>query len=201
MPTIDLGYGKANLSDMLATYASLKVTAPFTRVTGINSGKQMTGSTSSIPVGRFDMNGALLNAKVEHPNGTILLIQTSWKRNGIGIRDAALFFRLREGAPLYDVRARVPVGRDNICGDSFQMFSGYADLLTPGELKLFDIEPHRNWAQSFLNAEEIAECFIVTQLRAETIRRPVLQAIATSEGVQMKEIPQAPSRRLNLRKR
>ena len=201
MPIIDLGYGKANLSDLLATYASLKVTAPFTRITAINSGKQMPGSSMSTPVGRFDLNGALLNAKVEHPNGTIILVQTSWKRNGVGIRDAALFFRLREGAPLYDVRARVPIGRENICGESFMIFNGYADLLTPAELKLHSIEPHRNWATSFLNPEEIGECFIVTQQRAETIPRPTLQAIATAEGVQMREIPQTPNRRLNLRRR
>jgi hypothetical protein len=198
---VELGYGKANLSDMLATYASLRVTAPFKRETAIQTGRRVPGSDNAIPVGKFDLNGALLNAKVDHPTGTIIAVQASWKRRGAPIREAALFFRLREGAALYDVRAKVPLGPDNYCGDSFLIFGGYGDLLTPDELHLHGLEVNRGFKERFMQPVEIGECFVIRQLRAETIHRPTLQAVATSEGVQMREIPAAPGRRLNLRKR
>lgn len=198
---VDLGFGKANLATTLTTYASLKVTAPFVRVTAINSGKKMPSSDNYIPVGKYDMNGVLIGCKVDHPSGTIIAVTSSWKRSGSPIREGALFFRLREGAPLYDVRAKVPTGHDNVCGDSFLIFGGYADLVTPQELKLHGIEPNRGYIDRFMNPEELDECFIVKQLRPESIPRPTIQAVATAEGVQMKEIPQAPGRRLNLRRR
>lgn len=198
---VELGYGKANLSNTLATYASMRVQAPFVRETAINTGRRVPASDNAIPVGKFDLNGALLSCKVEHPSNTIIMVRAQWTRKGALLRQGALFFRLREGAALYDVRAKVPLGPDNMCGDTFLIFGGYGDLLTPDELALHGIEVPRKFRADFMAADEIAECFTVRQLRAETQSRPVLQAVATAEGVQMREIPAGPQRRINLRRR
>ena len=197
---VDLGFGKANTSNTIASFAAMKAAEPFTRVTAVGSGKRIKGSDHSLPFGRLDMNGSLVNMKVEHENGTILLMQVSWKRNGTPIRDAALFIRLRHGAPLYAVHAKLPLGRENQVGESFQMFQGCGDILNAAELQVAGLVIPRNYASNFMIVEELKECFVIRKLRDETQAKPTLTAIATSEGVKLREIPSEAPRRLRVRR-
>jgi hypothetical protein len=199
LQTISIGYGKANLSNTLATYASLKVTAPFNRESALSSGKRV-GSSHVSNVGNTDINGVLINQQVAHENGTIILVTASWKRKGSGIRDGALFLRLRHGAPSYSIQAYVPTGYDNIYGNNFTVFSGSADIMNADELLLMGIQVSRSYVGRFMEHEELEECFSITRIGQETAPRPVLTAIATAEGMQLKEVAQLPVRRLLLRR-
>ena len=197
--TVSVGYGKANLSNTLATYASMAVSAPFVRVSAVTSG-QRVGKGNAARVGEHDMNGVVITQQVQHPNGTVILLTASWKRGGASIRDGALFVRLRHGAPTYNVVAKVPTGQDNICGDSFTLFSGSADIMNADELALLGIQVNRSYVSRFMDDEELEECFQIVQLARETVARPSLTAISTPDGVQYREVAQLPSRRLVLRR-
>ena len=72
--TSTIGYGKANFRSICATYASMKVQPPFTRSSAVTAGKRM-GSPVASPVGTWDGAGALISTPVEHPAGTIILLQ------------------------------------------------------------------------------------------------------------------------------
>ena len=194
---VTLGYGKANLSNVLATYASLKVTAPFARVSAISSGARHGQNVTQ--VGRYDLNGAVLSVRSEHENGTVMLLQSSWRRGGSLLREGGLFLRLRLGAPLYEIHAKIPRGYDNVAGESFLMFSGYADIVNPDELKLIGIEVNRSFINRFMDNDELEECYRIVQLTQGTQERPTITAIATPTGIEMREVPQAPARRLILR--
>lgn len=197
--TISLGYGKANLSNTLATYACMKVSAPFNRVTAITSGERV-GRSSAVQVGGHEMHGVLVTQQVQHENGTIILLTASWKRSGGSIRDGSLFLRLRHGAPTHNIIATVPTGRENVCGDRFSMFTGMADIMNVDELGAVGVEVNRSYASRFMDNEELDECFQIVQLSKATAERPVLTAISTTDGLQMREVAQAPTRRLIFRR-
>lgn len=196
---IEVGYGKANLSNTLTTYAVMKVTEPFARVSGVTAGKR-EGYGTTHQVGRHEMTGALINCRVEHDNGTVLLIQTGWKRSGIAIRDGALFMRLRAGAPLYRITAKVPLGPENLFGEWFTVFSGYADIMNEADLQVLGLKVPRQYLDRYMSTEELEECFEINQLAAPTQSKPQLSAIATPEGIQMRELSSEPIRRLRFRR-
>lgn len=197
--TVQVGYGKANLSSTLATYACMKVTAPFARVSAASSGPKV-GSAMVTAVGSHQINGVLINNQVQHPNGTVILLTASWKRGGSPIRDGALFIRLRFGAPHYNVLAKVPLGAENICGDSFVIFSGTGDIMNADELLERGIEVQRSYVSRFMDEEELGECFILNRLAPESIKRPELVTIATPDGTKLVEVSQAPTRRMVFRR-
>lgn len=197
---VELGYGKANLSSTLVTYAVMKVEKPFKRTSGANSGKRI-GSNQTHSIGRLELTGVVINTRVEHENGTILLLQTAWRRNGAPIREGALFVRLRAGAPLYRILGKVPTGRENVFGDRFTMFSGYADILNVDELKVAGIEVNRSYPDRFMQMDELEECYEISQIAPETQARPTLSSVATPEGVVLREIAQPRTRRMIFRDR
>ncbi len=197
---ITAGFGKANLSNVLATYSSMKVTAPFMRTTAINSGKTH-GQKIALPVGRADHHGILLSQHVEHDNGTIIMVQASWKRNGSPIRDGALFVRLRAGAPLYNIIAKVPIGEQNIVGDSFMIFSGYADIMSLDDLQDNGIEVNGGFIRRFIQMDELEECFRISMMAPETVPRPQLTEVEGQNGPEMQPLAAPPLRRISLRKR
>lgn len=197
--TVSVGYGKVNLSSTLASYACMKVTPPFVRVSAANSGPRV-GQPSAVPVGTHDINGVLISHQVQHENGTVILLTASWKRGGAPIRDGALFLRLRHGAPTYNIIAKVPLGRENICGDSFSVFAGMADIMNADELRAIGIEVNRSYVSRFMEEEELDECFQILQLSPGAMPRPVMTEISTPDGTEMKEVPQVPTRRLVLKR-
>jgi len=198
--TVTIGFGKANMSNTLATYGAMKVSAPFARISAVTSGASR-GAQSRMQVGQFEHTGVLITAPVEHPLGTVILLQASWKRNGAPLREGALFLRLRVGAPLYNIMAFIPTGWENMCGDRFMMFSGYADILNAEELEQQMIEINNSYIRRFMEEEEIGECFEILESQPESIPRPSLKAISTPTGIQMREIADTPTRRIILKRR
>lgn len=198
--TVSLGYGKANFPGTLATYSCMKTTAPFARVTAITSGKRH-GKPVHEAAGTMEHHGGFTTGSVEHPNGTVILLQASWKRGGAPLRDAALFMRLRAGAPLYRVNAFVPTNMANTYGDRVSVFCGYADIMSNDELQLLGIQVNRSYSEKFMDFEEVDECYEIIELMPESQGRPQLSAIATPTGIELREVAQAPQRRLVLRGR
>lgn len=197
--TCTVGYGKANLSTTLATYASMKVSPPFQRVSAATSGRAM-GSRSTVQVGDWEPNGVLISVPVSHPSGTIILLQSKWMRRGVAFRDGAMFLRLRPGAAVYNIIASVPTGHENRCGDSFIMFAGPADIMTLDELRLVNLDVPRGYAERFANVEELSECYRIVRVSPETIPRPSISAVATPTGIEMRELASEPRRRIVIRR-
>lgn len=197
--TCSIAYGKANLSTTLVSYACMKVSAPFNRVSAVTNGVRV-GRSNAVPVGTHEMNGVLISQQIQHENGTVILLTASWKRSGGSLRDGSLFLRLRHGAPTHNIIAKIPTGLDNVCGDRFSMFTGMADIMNVEELGTVGIEVNRSYASRFMDEEEIDECFQIVQLSKGANPRPALTAINTVDGVQMREVVQVPNRRLVLRR-
>lgn len=198
--TVTLGFGRVNFKNSSATYAAMKVTAPFNRATAITSGTR-AGQQTVTQAGTWSGNGALLSVPVMHSLGTVIELQVKHMRGPSVIRDGALFLRLRVGAPLYNIIASVPTESENICGDSFQIFSGYADIMSVEELKLIGINVPRGFISRFMDMEELSECFRVLVAAAETVPKPAVGLIETPSGVEMREIAQPPKRRMIIRKK
>lgn len=198
--TCTVGYGKANMSNTLSTYASMKVSPPFQRVSAATSGRAM-GSRNLTQVGDWEGNGVLINVSVAHPPGTIILLQSKWMRRGIAFRDGAIFMRLRPGAAVYNIIASVPTGHENRCGDSFIMFSGPADIMTLDELRLVNLDVPRGYAQRFADETELTECYRIVRVSPESVPRPVIGAVSTPTGIELRELAQEPRRRLIIRRR
>lgn len=197
---ITVGFGKANFSSVLMSIAALKVEAPWQRVSAWTSGVSVSGSKVWIPAGEHEMNGGFTRVRTEHENGRIIFLQSSWVRGGSPIRDGAIAIRLRHGAPLYDIFARVPTAAQNRCGDVVQAFQGMGDILTPEELRVAGLDVPRYVSSKFFDPEEIDECFRITRISGESIPRPTLQSVATPEGIQVREVANVPQRRIRIRR-
>lgn len=197
---IGIGFGKANYSNVLMTVAALKVEAPFKRTSAMNSGVQVSGTKGWTPAGLHEMNGGFTRIRVAHENGCVILLQASWMRGGSPIRDGSLFIRLRQGAPHYLVNSRVPTANGNSIGDQVLGFDGMGDILTPDEIRIAGLDVPRWYTGRYMDPEELEECFRIQLVAPETVPRPSLQAIATPEGVQVREVPNLPQRRIRLRR-
>ena len=198
--TVTLGYGKANFARTVATFACLKVTPPFNTVSAAVSGANR-GGKQYIQCGTLDLNGGVSLANVEHPVGTVILLQVSWKRQGMALKDGAIFLRLRPGAPLYNIAGMVPLSPENMVGDNVQLFSGYADVLSADDLAYLRIQPKSYYLDKFMDPEELEECFVISKAMEETTPRPEVAIVATAQGPQLREVAQTPARRLIIRKR
>lgn len=200
MMNVRLGYGTANFSNTAARYANYKVSAPFHRTSSLTSGRQ-TGNKVSANPGRHSHSGYLVQENVEHPVGTILLLQVSWFRSGAPIRDGALFLKLRDGAPVYNINARVPTDYGNTFGDMFQMFSGMGDVLSVEDLARENIELNASYEKKFMSEDEQEECFSIVQISPGRLPRPALVEIESPTGTVLAEMSDTPVRRLRLRSR
>lgn len=200
MMNVRLGYGNANFANTVARYSNFKISAPFQRVSAVTSGRNAGNKTSANP-GRFDHSGYLIQQNVEHAFGTILLLQVSWLRSGAALRDGAIFLKLREGAPTYNINATVPTDHDNSFGDRFTMFSGMADILSAEDLQREEIVLNRSYASKFMEEDEQEECFSIFQVAPGRLPRPSLVEIESPTGTVLAEMSQTPSRRLRLRSR
>lgn len=195
MAIVDLAYGKANFSNTLATYSAQKVTAPFVRVSAVTAGKRM-GQTHHALCGHLDLHGGMTTNSVDHENGTVLLLQASWKRKGFPIKDGAIFVKLRATGPFYRIMAKMPLDSENRIGEHALHFAGHADILNEDDLKVLGFEIPRQYRSKFMADEEVEACFAISLVSPETAPRAQTTAIATERGVEIREIAALPTRRL-----
>ena len=196
---VTLGFGKANFPITLTTLTCFRVATPFVRDSAVNSGKQNRGTYREYQLGAIKPQGSVYTVDVEHPQGTIVLLQAAWKRRGAPIRDGAVFLRLRDGAPKWKIKARLPTEHENHHGDLALMFEGYADILAPDDLSTYGIEAPRHWREKFMSMEEVEECFTLEQMQQERIPRPSLLIVNDKGGKRLVKVAAAPPRRLIMR--
>lgn len=197
---VTVAYGKVNLSNMYASYATMAVEAPFIRKSAADTGQRVSGSRHASQVSNWAENGVIVSEKVRHTPNTVVLLQSSWKVRGSNYRDAGIFIRLRAAASLLCVEAMMPTGNDNVLGDRFTMFAGRGDIMDAEELKVLGIEvPHR-WQVAYMNPTELEECFIVRELIPGVTPKPTIARVASADGVKLVEVPVQAKRRMRLRR-
>lgn len=199
--TCTLGFGKANLPGTYASIACFRLKPPFMRDSAVNSGRQSRDHMRDYSVGIIEERGMLYQRRVEHDVGTVVMLQSGWKRGGSPIRDGALFLRLREDAVEWRISAKLPLSDGNTFGGEFVVFEGRADMLSADELQTFGFEVNRSYRSRFMAQEEIDECFILQAVSNERTPRPSLMLVGTGAERKLVEVAAAPSRRLVLRKR
>ncbi len=195
-----LGFGKVNLPTQLATFAVFRMKAG-SKESAIDTGKRDIGTIHISPVSAHpQVNGYMNRDFVTHPNGTIIMLQASWKHGASSIRDGCILLRLRQDAALLNVVAKLPTGRENLIGDSFSVFEGYADILSPDEAALHKVVIPNNFIDKFFDPDEINECFTIQEVRPARADKPVMSLVSTAQGVVMQEVIAAPARRMRFRK-
>lgn len=196
------GFGKVNLSNQSASYSVMRLRPKYTLDSAITTGKREAGTITFHPVSaQAYINGTMQRDYVTHPNGTVLMIQAKWSRNGRpNVLDGAVLVRLRQEAAMINVIAKLPVGRDSILGDSFSIFQGYADILSPDEAKEYGIVVPRAQIDMKFDPDEVDECFSIEEIVPERLGKPVLTAVSTAQGVVMQEVATGPARRMRFRK-
>lgn len=199
MPVIHLGYGAANYKSCAATFAALRVQAPFIKDTAITTGKTIPGGMVHTSAGTSDRNKGFSLKQVEHPFNTVILLQANRTRNGLRIADGAVFLRLREGAGQVAVYAVVPPSPENTCGDRVMIFQGAADVLTPDECQEYGIQLPRTFVSQRMDPEEVPMCLDVRKLTLGSAR-PVAQAVETESGIVVRDVQAPMVRRLRLRR-
>jgi hypothetical protein len=198
---VQLGFGKVNLKTMLATFATLRLRAPFQRDSAVSCGKRDAGTLMSFPVSAHPaVNGCMYRDYATHPNGTIIMLQASWKRGGSATRDGCVLLRLRADAALLNVIATLPHGPDSLIGDAFAVFQGCADILSAEEAAVHKIVIPPRFIDQFFDPVEVDECFRLEEIRPERAARPSVALVATPNGVVMQETASAPTRRMRFRK-
>lgn len=199
LQSIHIGYGKANFATVRATYAAMKVTAPFARVSAATTGRR-SGGMSRVMVGTLDDHGAILQCAVEHEPGTIILLQVSRTRNTVPISEGALFLRLRGQAAHYRIEGKIPSSAQNRCGERVMIFSGNADFMTPQELEAeCGIQVNRGYISRFMDHDELDECFSIVQVAPEVAPRSQVQTVLGEMGEVKTAMAAVPVRRLRLR--
>lgn len=196
----DLGYGKANYATSTTSFSCMKVVAPFVRSSASGAGRSIPGTKKWTMAGASPSHSGFSSERSEHAVGTIILVQATRMSGGMRIAEAGIFLRLRETGPLYEVYGKLPTSTQNVIGDEVAIATLRGDLLTLEDLKIMGLEIPRVFRQRYMQADEIAELFAVSEIQQEIKARPQLVAIATADGVKLQEVAVAPARRLRFRK-
>ena len=191
---VQLGFGKINFPNTTVSLSCMKVESEFSRKSAVNSGRRI-GQTHTYNFGVIEAYGQGFVSEVEHDEGVIILVQSSWKRGMLGLRDGAIFIRLRNAGPKWKITAKLPTDAQNIHGDAFEMFSGRGDLLSIETLNEVGIIPFKNYTDRYMLDEEVDECYSI-QLTDKGSPPPILKSISTPEGVKIVEIEPPPVRRI-----
>jgi hypothetical protein len=198
---VSMTYGKVVLKNSSATLAVLRVTAPFKRESAAMVGRSEQSSKEYFQSTAYrDIGGGFTRQRVGHPEGTLIVLQSSETKRGVLHAEAAIFLRLRAGADLLSINVKLPVGPESRLGDTLQSFVGAADILTYDEVRLLGINVPRHYRDRYGNEDEIDELFEVSVVRKGNISKPQLVAVATSEGTVIKAVGTEAVRRVKIRR-
>lgn len=201
MQSISCGYGKVTFSTSSATLAGFVVDAPFIRT--LTSKKlPKVGSTVRIPVSAHpDIDGWLFQDTVAAPDGTICMVQMSFKYRGSGLRDGAIFIRTRKDGTGMLISATLPHDpRSTLSSNRHTVFAGSGDILTVEDLRQAGIEPPKNFIQAFMDTEEVGECFDITVTAEAKSAPPIEEVHTTPVGDQVKLRIERSPRRMRIRR-
>lgn len=197
---ISVGFGKESFKATSASLAAFVVEPEFIRTLPSKKFKRQ-GSCQRFPASLYpEINGYFyLDSITGVPDGTVILLQASQRHNANPIRDGAIFIGLRSTGPLLSIQASLPSAIESTLTDGCIAFQGRGDILKIGELSLYDIVPNKNYLNGYTDPEEIAECYHITVLAAETEGRRTFGAETTRDGEVVLVNQRAP-RRISLRR-
>ena len=196
---VSLGYGKINFDNMSATLTAFVIEPGFVR--NFPSKKfSRRGRAQSFPCSQYpDINGTLMLDTLEIPDGVVICLQASQRRNAIAMRDGAVFIRIREQGPMLVVNASIPIHRESLIGTSHLVFQGRGDLMSLDDLAESGSTPTNGWIQGFMDSEEIIQCFDIRELDSEQAPAPKLERIVNMSGNTVTLQSAIPSRRIRVR--
>lgn len=192
--TFKMAFGNVNLERATTNVTCLRVQAPFQRSSAADTGKRDLRATVSVPSGKSREMGSFRHDTVSHPYGTVVMLMSTALRRGVTYAQGTLFLRLREGAPLISIHAKLPVNHATTLGSEHEVFRGHADILTARDLDILGFTVPNRWRKTYMVEEELEELFKTTVLSKGKIDRPQLMSIATSEGTEVVAIAKAPVR-------
>lgn len=198
-----VGYGKANFSIEYRSYMAQKVLPKWDRTNAATSGRKVRGSDNRFLLGHIPTHGDFVNSRVGHKPGTIIMLSSQWRRDGIGYADGVIFVRLREDAASWRITANLPLSHENAHGGEATVFEGRGDILSFADLATFGIVPGyaHTFEENFMSPEEVDMCFGLQQVEPERNARPNLVQVKKIDGTtQVKEVAEAPRRRLIIRR-
>lgn len=197
---VSVGFGKQSFSASSASFSAFVVTPEFKKELPSKAiGRQ--GNVQSFPASAYpEVNGSMYVDSIPGVvDGTILLLQASQKQRATPIRDGAIFIHARTTGPMLAIRARMVAARESRLDSEFLVFQGRGDILTGDDLATYGIVPYANYLRTYMDADEIAECYTIEVMGAESAPRPSIETATTRDGEVVALTPR-PGRRRTLRR-
>lgn len=197
--SISLGYGKANFDTNSVTIATFAVSSGFAR-TFPNRVFGVKGRVQPFPASHYpEINGTLMLATFDVPDGNIIAVQASHRVRGMSMRDGTVFIRAREQGAMYAITAVLPTHRDSLVGTGHLVFQGRGDLVGLYELDEMGMSPNQGYVDGFLDPHELAECFDIRQLDDPISSAPKVEHAINMSGEAVTFTSSVPRRRIRVR--
>lgn len=196
---INVGFGRETFSKDSASLAAFIVENGFER--NLPSKKfSRQGKLQRFPASQYpDVNGYMFLDSVTVPDGEVLMLQASHRRNSLPYADGSVCVRLRSTGPLLVIYASLPSNSEATLTGEFIAFHGRGDILAVRDLAGYGIKPPRKYVSAYFNEDEVRECFRVHVAAPETEAAPKLEQVKMADG--KVELAMAkPSRKLRLHK-
>lgn len=174
--------GSVVLATRSVTFNAMRLRAPWVRDAAIETGRQHPGSKAWHPAAHTKTEKGFFTFRVDHQEGTVIMLGARATRGGVTYSEGTLFVRLREAAAPLRVNLALPVAAGlTILGDSFTVFQGRGDIMQPDELRILGFQIPQRFQEVQCNAEEIAELFDWAAI-GQGEPKPTFQATTTSAG-------------------
>lgn len=153
-------------------------------------------------IDNFADHGHWYTARMDHKEGTVLLLQVSNTMNGRPYSGAAVLLRLREEAPAVSVNAKLPAHRESVY-NILPVFVGNADVLTVEEATDLGADMTSAYIDNYLDdEEEFEECWEVQGLNQGKTPKPTVEKVTTVTGeTKAVVVGSQPRRRIRVRRR
>ncbi len=197
---ISIGFGKETFSTSSASLSAFVVGENFERTLPSKKFKRQ-GNCQRFPASTHpEINGYLyLDSVANVPDGTIILLQASHRYRATPIRDGAIFIAIRSTGPMLTVNATLPSAVESTITGGFLVFQGRGDILTEDDFGTYGIKPPRSYINGFLDEEEVAECYTISEMAPALAEKPTYDSVEDRDG-NVVLTKARPKRKLSLRR-
>lgn len=192
--TLDATFGKINTRDELVTSSVFKLNKPFSRVSAAASSAEKISNTYRDSTSLGKLGGGFSSSRVTHPEGTVLLAQSSLSRRNLRVADGAVLFRLREAGPLVTVLTKLPVSRLSLLGESIITLTARGDILSIEEARALGYVITPSYEREFFEQEEIDRLLEVREI-APGSPKPTVTIVSRGDGRTKTLVLDAPRQR------
>jgi len=161
------------------------------------------GRPQKVPASKdgFKDHGHWYTARLEHKEGTVIMVQATNTMNGRPYSGASCIVRLREDAPAISINAKLPSHRDSVY-NILPAFIGNADVLTVEEAVDLGATMTDAYVENYLRDEdEFEECWEVCPLNKGNTPKPSIEMVRTVSGEKRAVVVGSePRRRIRVRR-